>query len=141
MADHVKKPCGKLRSSLAVAEQIATVEQLISFPLFGNFQRPVLSCPFTSGHQSVNVIILHANSSLSLTISHYGSITAPRTCTGMRSMDVVLHPCVSFTFPKLGSSYHWCQSQWFREFTFLHYDIEEDAVLLGEVLQRYIFLR
>jgi len=31
-----------------------------------------------------------------------------------------------------------CQSQWFREFAFLHHDIEKDDVLLGEVLQRYI---
>ena len=134
MVDHVKKSLvGSLHVDKfwAVAEQIATVEQLISFPLFGTFQRPVLSCPFTSGRQPVNVIILHANSSLSLMISHSGSIIAPSTRIGMSSMNVALHPSVSFTFPTLGSSYHWCQSQWFREFTFLHYDIEKDAVLLG----------
>ena len=45
-------------------------------------------------------------------------------------MDEPLHSSVGFAFPKqkFGSRYCSCQSQWFQEFSFLHYDVEMDVV-------------
>ena len=48
----------------------------------------------------------------------------------MSNTEEPFHSSVSFAFPKrkFGSRYRSCQSQWFQEFTFLHYDVEIDAV-------------